>query len=175
MGEEPGEIRQEIEETRSRMGETVEAISYKTDVKSRASDFVSEKKNAVTSRVTGAMPDKGSVQAKGRRAASRAQQNPLGLLVGSAAVGFLVGFLAPATRVEDERVGEVADELKERARETGQEAVQRGKAVAQDAASSAAETARERGREESEELSSTLKESAQSARSGETPSTGSSL
>ena len=173
MGEEPGEIRQDIEETRSRMGETVEAIGYKTDVKQRASDYVSEKAGAVTSRVSGTVPDKESVQQTGRRAVGRAQQNPLGLLFGSAAVGFLVGFLAPATRVEDERVGAVADDLKERARETGQEAVQRGKEVAQDAASSAAETARERGRQESEELSSTLRESAQSARSGETPGSSS--
>ncbi len=165
MGEEPGEIRQEIEETRSRMGETVDAIGYKTDVKQRVSD----KASALTSRVSGSVPDKESVQARGRRAAGMAQENPLGLLIGSAAVGFVVGLLAPATRMEDERVGAVADDLKERARETGQEAVQRGKGVAQDAASSAADTARERGREESAELSSTLQESAQSARSGETP------
>jgi hypothetical protein len=164
MGEEPGEIKQEIEETRSRMGETVDAISYKTDVKQRVSD----KANALTSRVSGAVTDKESVQARGRRVAGMAEQNPLGLLIGSAAVGFVVGLLAPATRVEDERVGEVADDLKERARETGQEAVQRGKEVARDAASSAADTAKERGREESGELSSTLRESAQSARSGET-------
>jgi hypothetical protein len=164
MGEEPGEIRQEIEETRSRMGETVEALSYKTDVKQRVSD----KAGALRSRVTGAVPDKDSVQERGRRVAGMAEENPLGLVIGSAAVGFVVGLLVPSTRVEDERVGAVADDLKERARETGQEAVQRGKEVARDAASSAAETARERGREEGGELSSTLKESAQSARSGET-------
>lgn len=164
MGEEPGEIRQEIEETRSRMGETVEALSYKTDVKQRVSD----KASALTSKVTGAVPDKESVQARGQRVAGMAEQNPLGLVIGSAAVGFVVGLLIPSTQVEDERVGAVADDLKERARETGQEAVQRGKEVARDAASSAADTARERGREESAELSSTLQESAQSARSGET-------
>jgi uncharacterized protein DUF3618 len=41
MGEDPGEIREEIEDTRARMGDTVEAIGYKTDVKSRAADKVS--------------------------------------------------------------------------------------------------------------------------------------
>jgi ElaB/YqjD/DUF883 family membrane-anchored ribosome-binding protein len=171
MGEEPGEIRQEIEETRSRMGETVDAIGYKTDVKQRASDYVSEKASAVTERVSGTVPDKESVQATGRQAVSRAQQNPLGLVIGSAALGFVVGLLAPATRVEDERVGGVADDLKERARETGQEALARGKDVAREAASSAAETAKERGRVEGDELSSTLRESAQSARYGESPDT----
>ena len=172
MGEEPGEIRKEIEETRSRMGDTVDAIGYKTDVKQRASNYVSDKASSLTSRISGTVPDTESVKAGGRRAGGMAQQNPLGLLVGSAAVGFVLGLLAPATRLEDERVGEVADELKDRARETGQEALQRGKDVARDAASSAADTAKERGREESEELSSTLKESAQSARSGETQGTG---
>jgi hypothetical protein len=36
MGEDPVAIREAIEETRSRMGDTVAAIGYKTDVKSRA-------------------------------------------------------------------------------------------------------------------------------------------
>ena len=35
MGETPDDIREEIEETRARMGDTVEAIGYKADVKSR--------------------------------------------------------------------------------------------------------------------------------------------
>jgi hypothetical protein len=35
MGEAPDHIREDIEQTRGRMGETVEAIGYKTDVKSR--------------------------------------------------------------------------------------------------------------------------------------------
>lgn len=40
MGEDPLAIRQEIEDTRVRMGETVEALAYKTDVRSRAQDAV---------------------------------------------------------------------------------------------------------------------------------------
>jgi hypothetical protein len=32
MGQDPSEIREEIDETRARMGETVEALGYKTDV-----------------------------------------------------------------------------------------------------------------------------------------------
>jgi hypothetical protein len=35
MGETPEDIRGEIENTRARMGEPVEAIGYKADVKSR--------------------------------------------------------------------------------------------------------------------------------------------
>ena len=35
MGETPDQIRDEIEQTRDRMGDTAEAIGYKADVKSR--------------------------------------------------------------------------------------------------------------------------------------------
>jgi len=36
MGEDPRAIRSEIEDTRERMGDTVDALAYKADVKSRA-------------------------------------------------------------------------------------------------------------------------------------------
>ena len=54
MGQDPAAIRQEIEETRGELGETMEAIGYKTDVRARADDFVSEKKDKVTGKVAGA-------------------------------------------------------------------------------------------------------------------------
>ena len=50
--------------------------------------------------------------------------------------------LIPSTRVEDEKLGPMADDVKERAKQTGQEALEHGKQVAQDAA----ETARTRRR-----------------------------
>lgn len=42
MGQDPVAIREAIEETRSRMGDTVAAIGYRTDVKSRARENVAE-------------------------------------------------------------------------------------------------------------------------------------
>ena len=53
MGENPTAVRQEIAHTREEMGETMEAIGYKTDVRSRAGDYVSGKKNKVTGAVSG--------------------------------------------------------------------------------------------------------------------------
>ena len=38
MGEDPNAIRDEIAETRERMGETIDALGYKADVKSRAKE-----------------------------------------------------------------------------------------------------------------------------------------
>jgi len=139
------------------MGETVDALGYKADVKARAKDRVVGAKD----RVVGATPDAGDVKQQARRARSVAQDNPLGLAVGAVAVGFLAGMLIPSTRVEDEKLGAMSDEVIERAKETGQEALERGKQVAQDAA----ETAKESGREHADELKTTAQQHAQATTS----------
>ena len=54
MGQEPDEIRREIEATRGRMTETVEAIGYKADVPARARDSAQNAKNKVTGKLRGA-------------------------------------------------------------------------------------------------------------------------
>jgi hypothetical protein len=74
------------------------------------------------------------------------------------AVGFVCGVLAPSTRVENEKLGPLADQVKATAAEAGQEALERGKATAQEAASAAVGTAREEGRRHGEELSSSVQE-----------------
>jgi len=161
VGKDPGQIREEIEHTRLQIGETVEAIGYKADVKSRVKDSLVEKKDAAISKVTGAMPDTDDVSRGAKKTVGIAKENPLGLAVGGVAVGFLVGLLLPATRVEDERLGEVGDQVRETVKDTGQEALERGKQVAQEAAGSAAETARDSGREQAEDMASSLKDTAQ--------------
>ena len=163
MGEDPSRIRAEIEQTRAEMGDTVDALGYKADVKERARDKVTETKDKITGSITGAKdrvtgtvsertPEAGEVKGQARRAAGIAQENPLGLAVGSIAAGFLAGMLIPTSRFEDEKIGPMAEQVREQVRETGQEALDRGKEVAQQAASSAADTARESGREHAEEL-----------------------
>ena len=156
MGEASDHIREDIEETRGRMGETVEAIGYKTDVKSRVKDNISDKKDAVVSRVTGAMPD-GDQMKSGARKVGVSKQNPLGLGIAAAAVGFVVGTLLPSTNMEDERLGEMSDQVGEKAREAGHEALERGKDVARDAA----QTAGDRSGDEAKQLASSLQEKAQ--------------
>jgi len=160
VGETSDYIRQDIEETRERMGETVEAIGYKTDVKSRVKDSVAEKKDAVVSRVTGAMPDRQQVQ-RGARKVGLSKQNPLGLGIAAAAAGFVVGTLLPSTSVEDERLGEVSDQVGEKAREAGHEALDRTKDVAREAVESARDTAGERSDDEAQQLTSSLRDKAQ--------------
>jgi ElaB/YqjD/DUF883 family membrane-anchored ribosome-binding protein len=158
MGEDPSQIREQIEETRAHMGDTVDALAYKADVKERAKDSVTDKKDRAMESVTNAKdrlvstaPSTGDVKQGAQQAASVAQENPIGLAIGGVAVGFLVGMALPSSRVEDQRLGPVADQAKERAREVGQEAVERGKSVVQETAQTAADTAREKSQEQARE------------------------
>lgn len=172
MGQDPDRIRQDIEETRSHMDETVDAIGYKADVKSRVKESLGDKKDAAMGKVTGAadavvstvggaVPDGESVKRGVRRTAGVAQENPLGLAVAGAAVGLLVGLVAPSSRAEDERMGSLADDVKDRAAQARTEAVERGKLVGEEAAASLTETVKESGREQGEDLAESVKESAQ--------------
>ncbi|MDX6487170.1 MAG: hypothetical protein QOF43_2323 [Gaiellaceae bacterium] len=174
MGQTPDEIRQQIEQTRSEMGDTAQALGYKANVPARTKGWVADKKDAVVSAVAGtkdsvtstvsdATPDGQQVKAAARRTRGIAEQNPLGLAIAGAAVGFVAGLFAPSTRAENERLGPLADQVKSSAAEAGQEAVQHGKEVAKAAAQSAADTAKEQGREHGEELQSSLHQKVQEA------------
>ena len=155
MGQDPDAIRQDIESTREQMGETIDAIGYKADVKSRAKESVGGAASRAKESVGGAASRaKESVGGSAQQAAGVAQENPLGLAVGAVAAGFIAGMLIPSTRVEDERLGPVADQVKDQAKQTGQEAVERSRQVAEDVAQSVQETAKESGRQQAEELTS---------------------
>jgi gas vesicle protein len=116
------------------------------------------------STISESTPDGGDVKLGARRATGIAQENPLGLALGAVAVGFVAGLLIPSTRVEDEKLGPMADQVKDKARETGQEAVERGKEVAQQAAQSAKETAQEAGREHADGLRESAQEKVEETR-----------
>jgi hypothetical protein len=157
------ELKSEIEQTREQMGETADALAYKADVPTRTREWIGEKKDAVVSTVTGATskvtdvtPDGEQVTQGMGRLKDLAERNPLGLAIGGAAAGFIAGLLTPATRIEDERLGPMADEVKSTATEAGREALERGKDVVQEAGESAIETAKERAGEQSDELAASL-------------------
>jgi ElaB/YqjD/DUF883 family membrane-anchored ribosome-binding protein len=175
VGQEPDRIRAEIEATRADMSETVDAIGYKADVKSRAKENLQDKKESIVGlkdKVVGGAsertPDSDEVKQQARKAASVAQENPLGLAIGSLAVGFLAGMLIPSTRVEDEKLGEVSDHVLEKAKQTGQEALEHGKQVAQETVETAKETAKQSGQEHAQQVKDSAQENVQDARSGAT-------
>jgi hypothetical protein len=190
MGQDPDAIRDEIEQTRAEMSETVEAIGYKADVPSRAKEKVSEKMENVKAKVSGtatrakeavvgtasragdvasgaagrvsdATPSGSEVKQRTRQAAGLAKENPLGLAIGAAALGFLAGLAVRSTRVENEKLGPVADQVKDTVKETGQEALDRGKQVAQEVASTATDTAKEQTQEHGQDLAQSATQNAQ--------------
>jgi hypothetical protein len=189
MGQDPDAIREEIEQTRAELSDTVEAVGYKADVPSRAKEVVSDKVESVksvvsdtatrakeavtgaTSRAGEATPGRGEVKRAGRRAAGLARENPLGLAIGAAAIGFLAGLVVPSTRVEDEKLGRVSDQVMDKVKETGQEALDHGRQVVQDVASTAAETARQSAQEHGQELADTATQNAQDVRDQATQTT----
>jgi Protein of unknown function (DUF3618) len=176
MGQEPSQIRQEIEDTRSKMGDTVDALAHKADVKTRVKESIADKRDRFVHQVKGttenigeATPDGQQLKEGAHRAVGVAEENPVGLALAGVAGGFLAGMLLPSTRIEDERVGPLADTVKETAVETGQEALDRGKDVAgqvgeqavegvKEAGQNAVEMAKEAGREQAEELKDSAKE-----------------
>jgi len=161
------------------MGDTIDALGYKADVPARAKDKVTgtvdrardsvagtmgSLKGAVAGpagSVMGAAPDRGQMSGQAHKAVGVAQKNPVGLAIGSVAAGFLVGMMMPSTRIEDERVGPMADDVKGHVAEIGQEAVEHGKQVAKEAAHAAAETASESASSHAEELRETAQQHAQ--------------
>jgi Protein of unknown function (DUF3618) len=181
MGQEPSQIRQEIEETRAEMGDTVDALAYKTDVKTRMKESIADKRERLVGQIQGtshrvgeATPDTEQVKEGAREVVGVAQENPIGLALGGLAAGFLVGMMLPSSRIEDERVGPIADQVKETAAETAEEVVDRGREVATQVAEQAVEgakevgqqamdTAKQAGQEQAEELKDSAKEGAREA------------
>jgi gas vesicle protein len=89
-----------------------------------------------------------------------AETNPLGLAVAGMAVGFVAGLFAPATRVENEKLGPVSDQVKSSAAEAGHEAIEHGKQIAQSTAETAIQTAKQESRTHGDELASSVQDKA---------------
>jgi len=161
------------------MSETVDALEYKTDVKSRTKEKVVGATQSVREKVVGAKdsvagtagsvgdaaPDRQQVAANARRAKGLAQENPLGFAIGSIAVGFVAGLLVPATRVEDEKLGQISDQVTEKAKQTGQEALEHGKEVARETAQTAQSTLQDSAQRHGEQVGETARQHAEEVRS----------
>jgi Protein of unknown function (DUF3618) len=152
-----------------RAGSAVSRVAGKMpspgDVASGASSMAStvgEAANAAASQVGEVLPDSDQVKRQTRQAVSVAQENPIGLAVGSIAVGFLAGMLIPRTRMEDDRIGELSDQVKDQARDISREAIDEGRDLALEVGQRATEVAREGAKEHGQQLAESARESVQS-------------
>ena len=145
MSQDPNLIRQDIADTQARMGDTVEALAYKADVPARAKDAINERVDAIKGRVSGAVASvtgaasdaKGSIANAAASVPSAgesltalrsvAAENPLGLVIGSVAAGFLIGLCLPVSDLERERVGRLGEKMTEQAKTAASEAIEQGK------------------------------------------------
>lgn len=95
----PEEIEADIEQTREELGDTVEALAAKTDVKGRAKAKVEDTKEAISEKVSGigdsakqATPE--SASAGAQQAAAAVRENPeYAALAGAFLAGVFVGWL----------------------------------------------------------------------------------
>ncbi|MFL5843840.1 MAG: hypothetical protein ACJ762_04035 [Solirubrobacteraceae bacterium] len=147
------------------MGDTVEALAYKADVKTRAKDNINEKTGRVkeffggaADSVSDATPSTGDVKQGAKQAAGLAKENPLGLAIGALAVGFIGGLLIPATTMENEKIGPMADQVKGQVSDVASTVVEHGKEAAQDAAQAATQAVKETGQEHAEQAKSDVQE-----------------
>lgn len=93
----PEEIRRDIDQTRQDLGDTVEALAAKADVKARARERIASTKTSVVnkagelrSKARDTSPD--GVTSGAAQASRKAQENPVPLgLAGAFAAGFLFG------------------------------------------------------------------------------------
>lgn len=141
MSQDPEAIRRDIEDTQARMGETVEALAYKTDVPARTRDAVNDRVDAIKGAVSGAASNVRSVASNAanalpsredaaegwRTVGSLASQNPLGVAIGALAVGFLVGLCLPVSDIERDRVGRLGEQMTDQAKAAAGDAIEQGK------------------------------------------------
>ena len=93
----PDEIRADIEQTREEVGDTVEALAAKTDVKAQAQARVDEvkgnvkaKADEVKAKAQSSTPE--SAQQGGQQVIAKVRENPAPLVLGAAVlVAFLIG------------------------------------------------------------------------------------
>ena len=86
----PEEIRADIDQTREEVGDTVEALTAKTDVKAQAKERVEEIKGNVRTKVQSSTPE--SAQQGGAQVVAKVRENPAPFVLGGAVlVAFLIG------------------------------------------------------------------------------------
>ncbi|MDQ6780376.1 MAG: DUF3618 domain-containing protein [Candidatus Eremiobacteraeota bacterium] len=170
MGKDPRRIREEIEATRERMGDTVEAIGYRADVPSRMKENIAEKVGSVKDKISDGMdavkarlggfkdnvseavPSRDDVKRATSRAVDIARENPLGLVLGGVALGFMAGLLIPTTRAEAEAVRPLAENVKQMAQDAGHSVSEHGKQMLHEMAAPAKEAAQRHGQQLASEL-----------------------
>jgi hypothetical protein len=174
MGQESYEYG-EVEAARGRVADDLLAVADSANVIGRAkeavqdrvsratgaiSDTVSGAGDAVSSTVGGAAGAVSDTLGRTKGLIGRLPlDNPLAMLFGGFAVGFLAGIVLPVTDFENTRIGPIADTMKDKVTSAGLEAVRVGTGVIKDTIDDSKDT-----------VVSNLRENVKEAVSGESQS-----
>ena len=74
------------------------------------------------------------------------EDNPFLVIVGAAALGFIIGMIIPPSRFEERQLDQMGGAVRDKAQDLGHEAVERGKAVVDDVTQTARDSLREPAR-----------------------------
>jgi hypothetical protein len=171
VGDKVGSAKESVASTASTVGDKVSsATSTVGDKVGTARESMSSGASSATDTAGGAvgtvkehMPTTGDAREGARQVASVAKANPMALAVGALVLGAAAGIALPRTRVEEEKVGPVAGDLRQRGVEKATEAVQQGREVITEKASEVAERGQEAVAQVSEQASERVHEAADRA------------
>jgi len=156
MDQERDQIRQ-VEDARRRVADDVRNVAENANVVERAKETA---QNKIDDMRTG-MGERVQ-QARDRLVDARDQiqrmspsDNPIGMLIAGAAVGFLIGLAMPVTRFESERIGPLAQDMKDKARAAGTEVVRRSGEVIKETISAGKDAATNSIREQTRDMGMT--------------------
>jgi ElaB/YqjD/DUF883 family membrane-anchored ribosome-binding protein len=133
----------EVADARERVAQDVRSVAENANVVQRAKETVQGKVDDTKSSVTESLRSardklsdaRDNVQTSMQTSMQNVRsnigntnilENPVAMLVGGIAVGFLIGMVLPVTRFEAERIGPIADDMKDRVRGAGTEVMRRG-------------------------------------------------
>jgi ElaB/YqjD/DUF883 family membrane-anchored ribosome-binding protein len=168
MDQDRDQIRQ-IEDARERVAQDVRSVAENANVVERTKETVQGKvddaKSVMSERVRTAREKlesardnmQNSMQSTVENMRSNMgnmnpMENPLGMLIAGAAVGFLIGLVLPITRFESQRLGPVADDMKDRMRAAGTEVMRRGGEVIKETIDAGRQAAQSSLREQTRDL-----------------------
>jgi hypothetical protein len=126
----------EVREARDRVADDLRDVADNADAVRRSKDTIGDRIESAKSAAQGAMSS-----AQDALGNLRPSENPMLMLLGGLAAGFLIGMIVPISRFENERLGPVAGDLKSRMREAGVQAARRGGEVIKESIEAATESA----------------------------------
>jgi ElaB/YqjD/DUF883 family membrane-anchored ribosome-binding protein len=153
MDQERDQIR-EVEDARRRVAEDVRSVAENANVVERAKESAQSKMEDVKSSMGERVQQARSKleDARDRMQQMNVSENPIGMLIAGAAIGFLIGLALPVTRFESERIGPMTEEMKEKARQASSEVMRRGTEVIKETISASKDAATNSIREQARDM-----------------------